>query len=217
MTESPLRVIIADDHEIVRNGLRMVLEAAGDIEVVAEAGTADDAVRYALGHKPDALILDLNMPGTPSLEAIPAIEEASPKTSILVLTMQSGTAFARAALRAGVRGYVLKESAAAELVQAIRTVVEGGTYLTPSLGARLATEPETPPLPDGVTPREAEVLALLALGHTNAEIGEQLHLSRRTVETHRSSLQAKTGCATRAELVRYALDHRLLGPTGDAP
>ncbi len=206
----PLRVILADDHEIVRAGLRMVLEAAGDIAIVAEAGTADDAVRYVLGHKPDVLVLDLNMPGTPSLEVLPQVTDASPDTAVVVLTMQSGTAFARAALRAGVRGYVLKESAGAELVQALRTAADGGTYLTPSLGARLATEPETPELPDGVTAREAEVLSLLALGHTNAEIGDRLHLSRRTVESHRASLQSKTSCATRAELVRYALDHQLL-------
>ncbi|WP_372790580.1 response regulator [Paraconexibacter sp.] len=206
----PLRVILADDHEIVRSGLRMVLEAAGNIEIVAEAGTADDAVRYVLGHKPDVLVLDLNMPGTPSLETLPQVNEASPDTAVVVLTMQSGTAFAREALRAGVRGYVLKESAGAELVQALRTAADGGTYLTPSLGARLATEPEVPELPDGITSREAEVLSLLALGHTNAEIGDRLHLSRRTVESHRASLQSKTGCATRAELVRYALDHQLL-------
>jgi len=205
-----LRVILADDHEVVRSGLRMVLEAAGDVEVVAEAGTADDAVRYVLGHKPDVLVLDLNMPGTPSLDTIPQIREASPGTAVVVLTMQSGTAFARAALRAGVRGYVLKESAGTELVQALRTAAEGGTYLTPSLGARLATEPEHPEMPDGITTREAEVLSLLALGHTNAEIGDRLHLSRRTVESHRASLQSKTGCGTRAELVRYAIDHDLL-------
>lgn len=203
-------VVLADDHEVVRSGLRMVLEAAGGIEVVAEAATADDAVRYVLGHKPDVLVLDLNMPGTPSLDAMPRFAEASPSTAVVVLTMQSGTAFAREALRAGVRGYVLKESAGAELIEAIRTAIDGGTYLTPSLGARLATEPDRFQLPDGLTPREAEVLSLLALGHTNAEIGEQLHLSRRTVESHRASLQSKSGCSTRAELVRYALAHDLL-------
>lgn len=215
MTGSPLRVILADDHQIVRDGLRMVLESAGNFEVVAEADTADDAVRYVRGHKPDILVLDLNMPGTPSLEMIPAISEASPDTRVVVLTMQSGTAFARQALRAGVCGYVLKESAGTELVHAIGTVVEGGTYLTPALGARLATEPEQPELPDALTPREAEVLSLLALGHTNAEIGDQLHLSRRTVETHRASLQSKTDCATRAELVRYAITHELLSTESD--
>lgn len=207
-----LRVVLADDHEIVRDGLRMVLENAGGFEIVAEAATADDAVRYVRGHKPDALVLDLNMPGTPSLEALPAIREASPGTAVVVLTMQGGTAFARRALRDGVRGYVLKESAGTELVTAIVTAASGATYVTPALGARLAIEPEATELPDGLTPREGEVLSLLALGHTNAEIGERLHLSRRTVETHRASLQSKSGCATRAELVRYAMAHHLLEP-----
>lgn len=210
MSDGMLTIVLADDHRIVRDGLRMVLERDGGFDIVAEAGTADDAVRYVRGHKPDVLVLDLNMPGTPSLETLPKLAEASPDTKVVVLTMQSGTAFARQALRAGVRGYVLKEGAGAELVQAIQTVVGGDTYLTPGLGARLASEPEQPELPDGLTPREVEVLALLALGHTNGEIGDQLHLSRRTVETHRASLQSKSGCATRADLVRYAIEHRFL-------
>jgi two-component system, NarL family, response regulator NreC len=205
-----LRVVLADDHVIVRNGLRLLLEGGG-IEVVAEAGDADEAARRTSGHKPDVLILDLNMPGTPSLDAIPKIRATSPSTAIVVLTMQSDPTYARAALRAGVQGYVLKDSAGAELMQAIRTAAEGGTYLSPSLGARLAAMPEgNGALPDGITPREADVLKLLAVGHTNAEIAERLHLSRRTIETHRSSLQTKTGCGTRAELVRYAADHGLL-------
>jgi two-component system response regulator NreC len=212
---TPCTVVLADDHAIVRDGLRMVLEGAAGFEVVAEAGTAQDALRYVRGHKPDVLVLDLNMPGTPSLEVLAQIPDASPGTAVVVLTMQAGTAFAREALRAGARGYVLKESAGEELVRAIEVARSGGTYLTPALGARLATEPDgPPPPPDELTPREVEVLGLLALGHTNAEIAAQLHLSRRTVETHRAHLQAKTGCASRAELVRYTIAHGLLPAAG---
>ena len=207
----PLTVVLADDHSVVRDGLRMLLEAEEDLEVVAEAGTAADAVRYVLGHKPDVLILDLNMPGGSSLDALPAVYEASPQTKVVVLTMQSSTEYARRALRAGVQAYVLKESAGTELVEAIHAAVAGRTYLTPSMGARLAAEPpDGGGPPGGLTAREAEVLGLLALGYTNAEIAEQLYLSRRTVETHRASLQSKLGLGTRAELVRYAFAHGLV-------
>jgi two-component system response regulator NreC len=206
-----VRVVLADDHEVVRHGLRLLLERSGDFEVVAEAGDAEEAARRVLGHKPDVLVLDLTMPGTPSLRIIPAIREASPQTAIVILTIEDATSHAREALRAGVRGYVLKEAAGTELLEAIRTAAEGGTYLTPSLGARLAAEPDDASSPpDGLTQRELDVLRLLALGHTNAEIADQLHLSRRTIETHRSSLQAKAHCGTRAELVQYAIAHDLL-------
>ena len=201
-------IVLADDHAVIRSALHMLLESEPDFEVVAEAGDADDARRYVLGHKPTVLVLDLNMPGRPSLEVIPEIREASPETEIVVLTMQSEPAFARKALQAGVRGYVLKEAADAELVQAVRSAALGETYLQPSLGARLAAEPEKPA--DDLTDREREVLRLIALGHTNAEIAEQLYLSIRTVETHRAHIQQKLGASTRAELVGYALEHKLI-------
>lgn len=188
----------------------MLLEAEPDIEVVAEAGTADDAVRYARGHKPTVLILDLDMPGRPSLEAIPDIAEASPDTHIVILTMRSEPEFARQALKLGVRGYVLKEAADAELVQAVRSAAAGETYLQPALGARLAAEANEQDA-DGLTERESGILELIALGHTNAEIAEQLFLSIRTVESHRANLQSKLDLNTRAELVRYALDHGIIG------
>jgi len=201
-------IVLADDHAVVRSALHLLLEAEPDFEVVAEAGDADTARRYVLGHKPAVLVLDLNMPGRPSLEVIPEIREASPGTEIVVLTMQSEPAFARKALQAGVRGYVLKEAADAELVQAVRSAAAGETYLQPSLGARLAAEPDEPA--DDLSDREREVLRLIALGHTNAEIAEQLYLSIRTVETHRAHIQQKLGASTRAELVRYALEHKLI-------
>lgn len=206
---SKITIVLADDHEIVRNGIRMVLDAEPDFEVVAEAGDADTAARYVLGHKPTVLVLDLSMPGTPSLEVLPKIAQASPETAVVVLTMQNEPAFARQALTQGVRGYVIKHSAASELVQAVRSVVAGETYINPQLGARMVAEADVGP-PDDLTPREIEVLGLVALGYMNPEIADQLVLSVRTVETHRANTQRKTGLTTRAELVAYALDHDLV-------
>lgn len=162
-------------------------------------------------HRPAVLVLDLNMPGRPSLPAIPEVAEASPATSVVVLTMQKDPQYAREALRSGAKAFVLKEAADDDLVTAIRAAAEGRTYLDPELGARLAAEPPAPPgPPDGLTDREVQILRLIALGHTNPEIAEQLFLSLRTVETHRAHVQHKTRRQTRAELVRYALDHGLL-------
>ena len=206
-----IRLLIADDHAVVRSGLRMLLDAEDDLEVVAEAGDVGEARRFVLGHKPDVLVLDLNMPGDPSLPAIPGLREEHPDTQIVVLTMQNDPAFAREALRAGALGYVLQEAADAELVQAVRQAAQGRTYLNPELGARVAAAPpEDSGPPDDLTEREVEVLRLIALGHTNAEIGKQLFLSVRTVESHRAHIQQKLRRTTRAELVRYALDNGLV-------
>jgi two-component system response regulator NreC len=166
------------------------------------------------GHHPKVLVLDLNMPGGSSLEAIPAIRAESPDTEIVVLTMQQEPAFAREALRAGALGYVLKEAADDELVEAVRRAAAGESYLNPKLGARIAAEPPPGP-PDDLSEREADVLRLIALGHTNAEIGEQLYLSVRTVETHRSHIQQKLRLTSRAELVGYALERGLIGAGGE--
>ncbi|MCD6015345.1 MAG: two component transcriptional regulator, LuxR family [Solirubrobacterales bacterium] len=209
--ERPITAVLADDHQIVRDGIRMVLEAEPDIEVVAEAGDVDAAARYVLGHKPSVLVLDLSMPGGSSIDLIPKVLEISPETATIVLTMQSEPAFARQALRSGARGYVVKHAAASELVEAIRVALEGGTYINPQLGARLASEPpaRSEP-PDGLTPREIEVLNLIALGYMNPEIAERLVLSVRTVETHRANIQRKTNRHTRAELIAYALEQGLV-------
>jgi two-component system response regulator NreC len=208
--EGTITVVLADDHPVVRDGLRMLLDAQDDLEVVAEAGDVDAARRSVLGYKPSVLVLDLNMPGGSSLEAIPAMAETSPGTSVVVLTMQEDPAFAREALRAGARGYVLKQSAGSELVQAIRAAAGGGTWLNPDLGARMAAAPAPAGPPGDLTDRELDVLRLIALGHTNNEIAGQLYLSVRTVETHRAHIQQKLGMSSRAELVRYALDHDLI-------
>jgi len=157
------------------------------------------------------LILDINMSGESSLSAIPRLREDSPGTEIVVLTMQDDLAFAREALRAGALGYVLKDAADAELVQAVRFAAEGRTYLNSRLGARLAAEQRHPAsTPDDLSPRELEVLKLIALGHTNGEIASTLYLSVRTVESHRAHIQQKTGRTTRAELVGYALANQLV-------
>jgi two-component system response regulator NreC len=204
-------VVIADDHAVVRSGLKMLLEAEPGFEVTGEARDLRSAMTFVRAQRPDVLVLDLNMPGGPSLPAIPEFLEASPKTAIVVLTMQSDPAFAREALRAGALGYVLKECANAELVEAVRAATDGRTYLQPQLGARLAAEPSAPETNgDDLSDRETEVLERIALGHTNTEIAEQLYLSVRTVESHRAHIQQKLRLSTRAELVRYALDHGLL-------
>lgn len=206
-----ITIVIADDHELVRDGIRMVLESQPDFAVVAQAGDAESAARYVLGYKPNVLVLDLNMPGPPSLELLPEMAVSSPSTSVVVLTMQNDPGFARQALQAGAKGYVIKHSAATELVSAVRAVVAGDTYINPSLGARLAAEPPGPDgPPDDLTPREVEVLGLLALGYMNPEIAEQLVLSVRTVETHRANIQRKTAINTRAELIAYAIANDLV-------
>lgn len=205
-----VKIVIADDHAVVRSGLRMLLDSEEAFEVVAEAGDVDAARRYVRGHHPAVLVLDLNMPGGSSLEAIPGLCEEFPETQIVVLTMQDDPAFARAAMRAGALGYVLKEAADAELVEAVRDAAEGRTYLHPRLGARLAAEPESSGPSSDLSEREIEVLRLISLGHTNSEIAGQLYLSVRTVETHRAHIQQKLGLSARAELVRYALDHGVL-------
>jgi two-component system, NarL family, response regulator NreC len=203
-----ISIILADDHEIVRDGLRRIVEAEGDMEVVAEAGDADTARRRTSGLKPGVLVLDLNMPGEPSLAMIPAIREGSPGTAVVVLTMQDDPAFAREAFRLGAKAFVVKHAAGAELVDAIRASSRGETYINPLLGARLAAEPEGPP--GGLTPREIEVLRLVAAGFTNPEIAEKLVISIRTVETHRAAIHRKLDTSSRAEAVAFAREHGLL-------
>lgn len=209
-----IRIVLADDHAVVRSGLRLLLDGEHGFEVVAEASDVEGAKRYVRGHNPDVLVLDLNMPGGSSLQAIPEIRAEFPDTQIVVLTMQQEPAFAREALGAGALGYVLKEAADDELVKAVRRAAAGESYLNPRLGARIASEPPPGP-PDDLSEREVDVLRLIALGHTNAEIAEQLYLSVRTVETHRSHVQQKLRLSTRAELVGYALDRGLIGEHGD--
>jgi two-component system, NarL family, response regulator NreC len=209
MTDDDITVVIADDHNVVRKGLRLLIDAEPGLCVVAEAGDLPDAIRLTNAHRPRVLVLDLNMPGGSSLEAIPEIVGGA--TAVVVLTMQDDPSFARRALQSGANGFVLKEAADDELLLAIRLAADGETYLNPRLGAKLAAQPSLPTSPpDDLTEREVEVLRLIALGHTNNEIGAQLYLSTRTVETHRAHIQHKLRRTTRADLVRYAFEHDLV-------
>ncbi|MFI5122506.1 MAG: response regulator [Vicinamibacteria bacterium] len=205
---SSIKIVLADDHAVVRSALRLLLDAEDELEVVAEAGDIVSAVRYVRGHKPDVLILDLNMPGGPSIGAVPELREASPETGIVVLTMENEPAYARQAIQTGVLGYVLKDAVDEELVTAVHLAAAGRTYLQPELGARLAADPGEDA--DGLSEREVDVLRLIALGHTNSEIADQLFLSVRTVESHRAHIQQKLRMTKRSELVRYALGRGLL-------
>jgi two-component system response regulator NreC len=209
----PIRVLIVDDHAVVRSGLRMLLEAEEDLEVVEEAGNADEAVRKSRLEKPDVVLLDIVMPGRSGLEAAPELHRAAPKAKILVLSMQDDPSYVREAFSLGASGYLLKEAADVELVQAVREVAEGRRYVHPILGARLAAaeaEAEAKAAADPLSEREREVLRLLALGHTNQEIAKMLYISVRTAETHRAHIMQKLRLSTRAELVRYALAQGLL-------
>jgi two-component system response regulator NreC len=206
-----ITIVLADDHEVVRAGLRMLLDAEPGFTVVSEAGDVALTERRVTAHRPSVLVLDVNMPDGSSLPAIPRLRAASPATHIVVLTMHNDPELAREALRSGATGFVLKESAKEELIRAVRLAADGRTYLNPELGAKLATETSVPPAsPDDLSAREIEVLRLIALGHTNGEIAGQLFLSVRTVESHRAHIQQKTQKSSRAELVAYARENGLL-------
>src|SRR5664279_1623260 len=175
-TDRAITIVLADDHTIGRTGLRVLLDAEPGVHVVAEAGDIDEAKRKVLGYKPDVLVLDLSMPGGSSLAAIPDIRAASPDTAIVVLTMEDEPRFAREALRSGAFGFVLKEAADTELLQAIAAAANGRRYINPQLGALIAAQPEAPSAwPDNLSEREVEVLRMVALGHTNIEISRQIY------------------------------------------
>jgi two-component system, NarL family, response regulator NreC len=202
-----LSVALADDHPVVRAGLRTLLEADADVRVVAEFEDLPRTLSGVPAVRPDVLVLDLAMAGRSSLSAVPALLDGAPGMRIVILTMQEDPGFAREALRLGASGYVLKDAAAEELLLALRTVRRGSTYLHPALGAQMAVlDASISPLTD----REIQVLRLLAEGHTNAEIAQRLYLSLRTVETHRGQLRSKLGLQSRAELIGYAREHGLV-------
>ena len=210
-----IRVLIVDDHAVVRAGLRRVVDAEPDIETVGEAATAERAIFEAIENKPDVVLLDVMMPGTTGIEGMPALLQAVPDAKVLVLSMQDDPRYVREAFDAGASGYVLKEAADTEVVGAIRAVAGGERYVHPSLGAKLFaadSEERRRAEQDPLSEREREVLHLLALGHTNQEIAKQLFISVRTAETHRAHIMQKLHLGSRAELVRYALAEGLLDP-----
>ncbi len=199
----PTTVVIADDHTVVRDGIRAVLEREdGEFEVVAEAADIPSLIRAVREHKPDLLTLDLTMPGGSSLGALPSCFMAHPTMAVAILTMREDPEYARQALRAGARSYVLKEAEPAELLQAFRLAVAGGTYLHPRLGALMATGEEGT---DAValSDREREVVRLIADGYTNPEIAEQMDVAERTVKTYRARAIEKLGFSSRAEITAY--------------
>ncbi len=208
-----IRVLIVDDHAVVRSGLHLLLDAEDDIEVVAEAGDVREAVFEAREKKPNVVLMDVVMPGPSGIEGVPLVLKESPGSKVLVLSMQDDPRYVREAFAAGASGYVLKEAIDAEVVAAVREVAADGRYVHPALGARLVAadaeataREEADPLSD----REREVMRLLALGHTNQEIAKMLYISVRTAETHRAHIMQKLRLSSRAELVRYAIDQGLL-------
>jgi two-component system response regulator NreC len=208
-----IRVLVVDDHAVVRAGLRRVLDAESDIETVGEAANADRAVFEAIEHKPDVVLMDVMMPGKSGIEGMPALLQAVPDAKVLILSMQDDPRYVQEAFAAGASGYVLKEAADTEVVAAVRAVAGGERYVHPALGARLveaaAAERKRAEV-DPLSEREREVLRLLALGHTNQEIAKMLYISVRTAETHRAHIMQKLGLSSRAELVRHALSEGLL-------
>jgi two-component system, NarL family, response regulator NreC len=208
-----IKVVVVDDHAVVRSGLRLLLDAHEDIEVVGEAGNAKDAIFRARALKPDVMLLDVVMPGASGIDVLPELLKESPETRVLVLSMQDDPSYVREAFGAGASGYVLKEAADEEVVSAVREIAKGGRYVHPTLGARMVAaeaEERAAVEADPLSEREREVLRLLALGHTNQEIAQGLYISVRTAESHRAHIMQKLRLSTRAELVRYALSHGLL-------
>jgi len=209
----PIRVLIVDDHAVVRSGLHLLLAAEESIEVVGEAGDVRTAVFEAREKQPDVVLMDVFMPGQSGIEGVPLVLKEAPEAKVLVLSMQDDPRYVREAFGAGACGYVLKEAVDAEVVAAVQEVAAGGRYVHPALGARLVAaeaEAQARAEADPLSDREREVLRLLALGHTNQEIAKQLYISVRTAETHRAHIMQKLRLSTRAELVRYAIDQGLL-------
>jgi len=203
--DRPINVVIADDHAIVRDGIRTVLERQdGEFRVVAEAADVPATIREVKQHMPDLLTLDLTMPGGSSLAALPQCFLAHPDLAVAILTMREDPEYARQALRAGARSYVLKEAEPSELLQAFRLAVAGRNYLHPRLGALMATGQDGAGPGPALSDREREVVRLIALGHTNPEIAERLHVAERTVKTYRARAIEKMGCSSRAEITAFA-------------
>lgn len=210
-----MRILIADDHAVFRSGLRALLENEEDFEVVAETGTAPETLDAAAKLKPDAILLDVSMPGAVGASTAKAILEKEPGAAIVVLTMHEDSYYLQEFLKAGARGYVLKKSSSTEVVQAIRAAVRGDNYVDPALASHLINPyvgRAVSAKNDGITltQREREVCRLLALGHTNAEVAGMLFISDRTVETHRNNITNKLGLKNRAQLVRYAIEHGMM-------
>jgi DNA-binding NarL/FixJ family response regulator len=208
-----LRVLIADDHGIVRSGVKLLLDRQPDIEVVAEAEDGVEAVAKAIEHRPDVVVLDVSMPRMTGLQATHEIKQQAPDTQVLILSMHDDERYLFEALRAGAAGYVLKQAADQDLVDAVRAAGRGEPFLTASAQQTLIRDfLDRGDQPAELTPREQEVVKLIAEAHTNKEIAEILHLSEKTVESHRARVLQKLGMRDRVELVRYAIRQGLVEP-----
>jgi DNA-binding NarL/FixJ family response regulator len=207
-----IRVLLVDDHELFRAGLRSRLDQEHDITPIGEAGTAEQAVVRARALQPDLVLLDLILPRRNGYDAIPDVMSVSPRSKVLVVSSQAGPGPVRQALSAGASGYIPKRASDLELVSAIRRVASGERYVDPDLGARLVVDDGVPALWP-LSERERDVLHLLALGFTNQEIGKKLFVSVRTVDTHRAHIMRKLKLETRSELVLFSLSHGLIGPS----
>ncbi|HEX2635924.1 MAG TPA: response regulator transcription factor [Gemmatimonadales bacterium] len=216
MSEPPIRVLVADDHAIVRTGIRHVLEGEPGFEVVAEASTGTEAVALALALRPDVAVLDISMPGLTGIQAAAELRRGSPETRVLILSMHDNTEYVLESLRAGVHGYLLKDGAAAELGDAIRAVCRGESFFSPPVAYRLGAVVRgevgggAAEVLAQLTARERQVLVGVARGQTNKQMAQELGISHRTVESHRESLMRKLGVYTVAGLTRIALEERLL-------
>jgi DNA-binding NarL/FixJ family response regulator len=207
-----IRVLIVDDHELLRAGLRSRLEREQDIAVAGEADSAEQAVVVARARQPDLILLDLLLPRKNGYDVIPELADVAPRAKVLVVSSQAAPSSVRRALTAGAAGYLPKRSSDCELVAAIRLVASGAGYVEPDLGARLVLANGAPAL-EPLSDRERDILHLLALGYTNQEIGKKLFISVRTVDTHRAHIMRKLKLETRAELVMFALANGVIGPT----
>lgn len=211
--KNEITVVLADDHNLIRAGLRSMLEGETDLRVIGEGADTASAIRLTHDRRPDVLVLDLQMPGADPARDIESLRENVPTTAVIVLTMQSDPRKARELLRAGAAGYVLKQAAERKLTEAIRIAAGGGSYIDPELGGAMA-KLDADPL-DDLGERERELLRLLALGHTNREISEQLFLSVRAIEVNRAKLLEKLGISSRPDLVRFAIDNGIIEAGGN--
>jgi DNA-binding NarL/FixJ family response regulator len=209
-----IRILIVDDHELLRAGLRSRLEGETDMAVIGEADSAERAVVLARRLQPDLILLDLLLPRKSGYEAIPELAKVAPEARVLVVSSQAAPSSVRRALSAGAAGYLPKRVSDRELVTAIKTVVAGDGYVEPTLGAKLVVDSATPAL-EPLSERERDIVQLLALGHTNQEIGKKLFISVRTVDTHRAHIMRKLQLETRAELVMFALANGVIGPSAN--
>jgi len=212
-----IRVVVVDDHAVVRSGLRHILDSAEGIEVVGEAGDAQNAIFETRAQKPDLILMDIVMPGKSGIETIPDLLKDAPDAKVLILSMEDDPHYVHEAFAAGAAGYILKEAADTDLVTAVREIAAGGSYVHPTLGARMVSaeaEERKRADADPLSDRERDVLRMLALGHTNQEVAVTLYISVRTAETHRAHIMQKLRLQTRAQLVRYALAQGLLGDEG---